>query len=555
MKQKLGILTAGVLIGIFVMALLRIHDDHDHAVQTSVIAAAEKLFGLEFTPAHRDSMLTGVRNNLQGYKTLREHPVPNDLWPSLQFNPIPRGFEPPARQHETNFNLPENVSLPENLDQLAFFTVAELSVLIKDRQVSSVELTQLFLERIRKYDSELESVITLTETLALKQAERADSLLDAGVWLGPLHGIPYGTKDLLALEGYPTTWGATPYKDQVIEETATVIKRLEDAGAVHLAKLTLGALAWGDIWFDGKTRSPWNTEIGASGSSAGSAAATASGLVPFAIGSETLGSIVSPATRNGVTGLRPTYGRVSRHGAMALSWSMDKIGPLTRSGEDAAIVFDAIYGPDGKDPSVFDYPFGFSDSVDFSSLRIGYHASAFEQSYPNQATDLETLNVLRELGAELIEIEMPQVDFNAMDLILSVEAAAAFDELTRSGRDSLMVRQVVQSWPNVFRTARFVPAVEYIQANRVRTRLIDKMHEAVSEVDVWVNPSFVGGNLLLTNLTGHPAVVVPNGFIDDMPVSITFTGHLFDEATVLALAHAYQQATRHHREIPDGFLN
>ncbi len=554
MKQRLGLLASGLLLGIILMAVIRPGPDYE-TVTTRVIAEAEKLFGLEFTTAHRDSMLGGVRDNRDSYLIMREKEIQNDVWPSVQFNPIPRGFEFDTEQREQRWSLTEDVRLPENRQELAFFTVAELSVLIRKRELTSVELTELFLERLKRYDAQLEAVITLTEDLALRQARKADSLLAAGEWLGPLHGIPYGTKDLLALEGYPTTWGAMPYKDQVTDETATVINKLEEAGAVHLAKLTLGALAWGDVWFGGTTRSPWNTEWGASGSSAGPAAAVAAGLTPFTIGSETLGSIVSPATRNGVTGFRPTYGRVSRYGAMALSWSMDKLGPLTRTAEDAALVFNAIYGPDGLDPSLYELPFNYDAEIDLSELKVGYVATAFELNYPDREYDMAALAVLRELGAELIPVELPEVDFNGMNLILSVEAAAAFDQLTLSGRDSLMVRQIVNAWPNVLRTARFVPAVEYIQANRARTLLIEQMHEAVSGLDVYVSPSFVGGNLLLTNLTGHPAVAVPNGFRDNgMPVSITFSGHLFDEGTVLSLARAYQQATDFHRRIPDGFL-
>ena len=554
MKQKLAFALGGLIAGLLIMAVIRISDDHP--IQTSVIAEAEKLFGLSFTQAHRDSMIDGLRSNLKAYETLHQKQIGNEVWPAVQFNPIPQGYIVETEQFERNWRLPNNVQVPEDRTELAYYSVAELSWLIREQKITSVELTELFLDRIRQYDEQLEVVITLTEDLAMEQARAADALTADGIWLGPLHGIPYGSKDLLALGGYPTTWGATPFRDQVIDETATVLLKLEEGGAVHLAKLSLGALAWGDVWFDGFSRSPWNTELGASGSSAGSASATAAGLVPFAIGSETLGSIVSPATRNGVTGLRPTYGRVSRHGAMALSWSMDKIGPLTRTAEDAAIVFSVIQGPDGLDPSVYDLPFNYDADFDFRNMRIGYVASAFDASYPNRENDQETLRALRRLGANLVPIELPEIDFNAMDLILSVEAAAAFDELTRSGRDAELVRQMKQAWPNVFRTARFVPAVEYIQANRARTILMEEMLQAISDVDVYVSPSFVGGNLLITNLTGHPSVVVPNGFSPDgMPTSITFNGHLFEEGLILSLARAYQMQTDFHRQRPTGFVN
>ena len=407
---------------------------------------------------------------------------------------------------------------------------------------------------MKGHGAKLECVITLTEDLALRQAARADAEIASGKYRGPLHGIPYGAKDLLAVRGYRTTWGAMPYKEQVFDENATVIEKLEQAGAVLVAKLTLGALAWGDVWYGGKTRNPWNLEEGSSGSSAGSAAATAAGLVPFAIGTETWGSIVSPATRCGATGLRPTYGRVSRSGAMALSWSMDKIGPICRSVEDCAIVFKAIYGPDGRDPSVVDVPFEYRGRVDFDRVRVGFAKSLFEDESEGKAHDEAALRVLERLGAALVPIEFPDYPVESLAFILSAEAAAAFDELTRSNRDDLMVRQVRDAWPNVFRASRFIPAVEYINANRVRYMLIQEMQKVMSTVDVYVAPSFGGDNLLLTNLTGHPCVVLPNGFDEaGCPVSITFVGRLFDEGTLLAVAKAYQDATGFHLKHPPLF--
>jgi Asp-tRNA(Asn)/Glu-tRNA(Gln) amidotransferase A subunit family amidase len=358
-----------------------------------------------------------------------------------------------------------------------------------------------------------------------------------------LHGIPYGAKDLLAVADYPTTWGAMPYREQVLNQNATVIKKLEDAGAVLVAKLSLGALAWGDVWFADTTRNPWNLEQGSSGSSAGSASAVAAGLVPFAIGSETWGSIVSPATRCGATGLRPTFGRVSRTGAMALSWSMDKLGPLCRTVEDCALVFDAIRGSDGLDLSVVDLPFNYDANVDLGSLRIGYLKEDFDNDSTFMEQNRAALQLLRDLGADLVEIKLPEQPVDPLGVILSAEAAAAFDELTRSNRDDLMVRQIKNAWPNVFRSSRFIPAVEYIQANRQRSILIEQMADLMQEIDVYIAPSFQGDNLLLTNLTGHPCVVLPSGFNDvGEPVSITFMGKLYDEGTVLAVAWKYQQA-------------
>jgi Asp-tRNA(Asn)/Glu-tRNA(Gln) amidotransferase A subunit family amidase len=373
--------------------------------------------------------------------------------------------------------------------------------------------------------------------------------------------VPWGATDLLAVAGYPTSWGAVPYRVQRIERDAPGVRRLDEAGAVLVAKLTLGALAWGDVWFGGKTRSPWDASNGSSGSSAGSAAATGAGLVGFSIGTETWGSIVSPSTRCGTTGLRPTFGRVSRAGAMALSWSMDKIGPICRSVGDCAAVFAAIHGPDGEDPTVADRPFAWDPGLDPRRLRVGYLKALFDEEpaadaepaeHESHAHDLAALEVLRGLGIELVPLELPDLPVDSLSFILSAEAAAAFDELTRSGRDELMVRQIAQAWPNVFREARMIPAVEYIQANRVRTLLMRRMAELVAGFDAYVAPSFGGSNLLLTNLTGHPAVVLPNGFrADGMPTSLSFIGALWNEAPLLSLARAYQDATGFHRRRPD----
>jgi len=343
-----------------------------------------------------------------------------------------------------------------------------------------------------------------------------------------------------------------PYKEQMFDYNATVVEKLEEAGAVLVAKLTLGALAWGDVWYGGKTKNPWNLEEGSSGSSAGPAAATSAGLVGFAIGSETWGSIISPSTRTGITGLRPTYGMVSRHGAMALSWTMDKLGPMTRSVNDAALVLNEIYGPDGLDLTVENMPFNYSQNVNLSSLKIGYLKSEFEKERDQKEIDDEVIDVLWSIGAELIPIELPDFPVFDISFILSAEAAAAFDEITRSGDDDLLVRQIKQSWPNVFRQARLIPAVEYINANRARTLLMKQMEELFREIDVFVAPTFGGSSLLLTNLTGHPAVVVPNGFREnDTPTSITFTGNLYEDGIVLAVAGAYQDATSFHLRHPE----
>jgi len=441
--------------------------------------------------------------------------------------------------------------LPEDIEGLAFWTVRDLAELIRTRQITSTELTGLYLERLKRHGSTLECVITLTEERALEQAARVDEELASGTYRGLLHGIPYGAKDLLAVKGYRTTWGAEPYREQTIDETATVIKKLDEAGAVLIAKLTLGALAWGDVWYGGVTKNPWNLEQGSSGSSAGSASATSAGLVAFSIGTETWGSIVSPCTRCGVTGLRPTFGRVSRTGAMALSWSMDKIGPICRSVEDCAIVFDVIHGPDGADPTIVDAPFRYEYDEDIHALRIGFLPEDFERDDYYHESDSIALGVLREMGIDLIPIELPDYPIYPLGLILSAEAAAAFDELTMSGRDDLLVRQIRNAWPNNFRTARFIPAVEYIQANRIRAMIMRDMERL--DVDIYISPSF-GENLLLTNLTGHPCVVLPSGFDDDgNPVSITFIGQPFEEGKLLAFARAYQERTGFHLKHPPLF--
>jgi Asp-tRNA(Asn)/Glu-tRNA(Gln) amidotransferase A subunit family amidase len=520
-------------------------------ITVSVVEEAEKIIGLNFTDAESDSLLNDLEEQRASYESIRRLNVGNEVAPALQFNPVPAGMTFSKEKKPFKVSRPANVKLPANKEDLAFYSITELAELLRTRKISSTELTKFYLERLKKGDKQLHCVISLTEELALKQAAQADAEIKAGKYRGLLHGIPYGAKDLLATRGYKTTWGSVPYKDQVIDMDATVIKKLEEAGAVLVAKLTLGELAWGDVWFGGMTRNPWNTEKGSSGSSAGSASAVSAGLVPFAIGTETLGSIVSPSTVCGVTGLRPTFGRVSRHGAMALSWSMDKIGPICRNAEDCAIVFNAIQGPDGKDATIADLPFNYSSDIKLKSLRIGYLKNNFEKDYPFKAYDAATLEKLRELGAELVPIELPDLPANALSFILSAEAATAFDELTLTNKDDQMVRQIKNAWPNVFRSARFIPAVEYLQANRIRTVLIEEMAKKIKDVDIYLSPSFVGNNLLVTNLTGHPCVVLPNGFNDKgLPTSITFIGQLYGEAKLVAAARAYQQATDFHKKHP-----
>jgi Asp-tRNA(Asn)/Glu-tRNA(Gln) amidotransferase A subunit family amidase len=514
------------------------------------ISKAEIVAGLQFTNEERDLLFEGVNENLENYLKLRKLKIENHIPPALYFTPVLPGMKFANTQKPIKISPNPDLEIPENLEEIAFWPIKYLSHLVKEQKITSLDLTKMYLKRLKKYDPILKCCITITEELALTQAKRADEEINDGHYRSSLHGIPYGVKDLFAYPNFPTTWGATPYKEQVINETATVIKKLEDAGAVMLGKMTLGALAWGDVWFGGQTKSPWNIEEGSSGSSAGSAAVVAAGLVGFAIGTETYGSIISPSTKCGTTGLRPTFGRVSRFGAMALSWSMDKIGPICRTVEDCAMVFDIIKGPDGKDQTVMEIPFNWDYSFDVLDLRVGYLKTEFEEEREYKAHDDQVLTVLRSLGINPIPIELPEFPVEALSFILSAEAATAFDELTLSNRDDELVRQVKDAWPNEFRQSRLIPAVEYIKANRARTILMQEMEKLFQNIDVYVAPSFCK-NLLLTNLTGHPAVVVPNGFIEiGIPTSITFTGNLYKEEQVLALAKAFQDKTDFHKKRP-----
>ena len=520
-------------------------------IKSADLSAAEKLTGVPFAAAERRLMLEAVNAQRANYDKLRTMSVANDVPPAFRFDPRLPGMTFERRKRRAKYSRVPRLKVPQNLEEVAFWPVSHLAYLLRTRQVSSVELTKMYLARLQRNDPQLKCVVTLTEDLALKQARRADRDIAAGHYRGLLHGIPYGAKDLLATRGIRTTWGAEPYRDQVFDYNATVIDRLEAAGAVLIAKLSVGALAWGDVWLDGvMTRNPWNLEEGSSGSSAGSAAATAAGCVAFAIGTETYGSIVSPATQCRITGLRPTFGRVSRYGAMALSWTMDKIGPVCRSVEDCAIVFDAIYGPDDRDLAVTDYAFNYRSDLDVRQLRVGYVRAAFERERDNRTNDDTSLAVLRALGVNLVPIDLPNLPLDAVGDLLTVEAAAAFDELTRFNLDDQLARQVKDAWPNVLRAARFLTAVEYVQANRIRTLAMQALDQALRDIDVYVAPSFCE-NLLLTNLTGHPAVVVPNG-VDAKggSSSITFTGKLYGEAATLSLAKAYQDATKFHQRYP-----
>ncbi len=520
-------------------------------IKKEFIPSAEKIIGLEFTDAECDSMQDALNDQLGNYENIRKIHLDNSVSPAMLFNPIPVGFKFEQKQKPIKFGDYSYVKMPSKIEDLTFYSIGELARLIKTKKISSTQLTKFYLERLKKYGTKLHSVITLTEERALAHAKKADEEIAKGKYRGMLHGIPYGVKDLLNTKDYRTTWGAAPFKDQLIDEDAVVIKKLDDAGAVLCAKLSMGELAMDDVWFGGMTRNPWDTTKGSSGSSAGSASSVSAGLLPFAIGTETWGSIVSPSTICGVTGLRPTYGRVSRTGAMALSWSMDKIGPICRNAEDLAIVFNAIYGRDGIDPTLYNAPFNYQAKIDLKKLKIGYLKNDFAKKYSFHKNDSLALKKLEELGANLIPIDLPDIATNDIAIILTAEAGAAFDELTRTNKDDMLVRQFKGAWPNIFRASRFIPAVEYINANRIRYMLLQEMQKLMEKIDVYIAPSWEGNNLLLTNLTGNPCVVVPTGFnVKGELTSITFMGRLFDEGKVIAVAKAFQDATEHHKKHP-----
>jgi len=525
-------------------------------IDTATVSQAQKLNALQFTAAEKDSMIDGLNNYRNQYEKLHAVSTPNSLAYPFAFHPEPPGFKIPTKQAPVNWTIPANVSLPANRNELAFYSIPQLASLLKNKKISSVELTKFFLDRLKKWGDTLECVITLTEDLALQQAKQADAEISKGQWRGPLHGVPYGLKDLFAVKGYKTTWGSVPFKDQVIDEDAFVYTQLKKAGAVLLAKLTLGELANNDLWFGGRTRNPWDITKGSSGSSAGSASATVAGLVPFAIGTETYGSIISPSHRCGATGLRPTFGSVSRSGAMVLSWSLDKAGPICRSAEDAAIVFYYLKGTDGKDASAIERAFNYTGKAELKKLRIAYAGNYFKQIPPN-GMQWSVLNKFRELGANLKEVEFPDSSvytYNMMGIMINAESGAAFDELTRSNRDDLIRRQDKNFWPNTFRMGRFIPAVEYINANRHRSVLIETINDFMKNYDVVIVPSFAGNQLPITNLTGHPVVILPIGFTPEgMPNSITLIGNLYQEATILAVAKAFQDATDFNKKHPHKF--
>ena len=577
-------------------------------ITKEMIESAAVVADVPISEEYKEMMLESLNNRAKGYEEIYKLHIPNSVDPALIFDPVLPGMRFETERKPMRMSKAAHAataSAPKNLEDLAFASARELGELVRERKVSSLALTEMYLGRLRKYDPALKFAVTLTEDRALAQAKQADAEIAAGKYRGPLHGLPWGAKDLLATKGYRTTWGAGGFESQRIDEDATVVKRLDQAGAVLVAKLTLGALALGDVWFGGVTRNPWNTNQGSSGSSAGPASATAAGCVAFSIGSETLGSISSPSTRCGCTGLRPSFGLVPRTGAMALSWSMDKLGPICRTVEDCALVLDAIQGPDGMDRTTQPAAFNWDANLNWRKLRVGYLKTEFERKPDEQqesakeeppATPEEqkrreeqkkrrearqaraeydrryndaALAKLREMGVNLVPAEMPKFPYDAMVTMLTAESAAAFDELTRTGNDKLLTSQKDYDWPNTFRAARFIPAVEYIQAARARRMAMDAVSKVFNDFDVIVAPTS-GEQLVITNLTGHPAVILPNGLrgkdapkppseeASDFqnaggpgtPTSLTFLGELYGEAKLLAFARGYQEATDFHLQHP-----
>jgi len=529
-------------IGLFVSA-------QDSTIQKTDLISSAKLYDISFTTKEIDTLYSDVIDNLANYKAMHRLPLANSVPLSMWQTPVVPGMHFNTVQKNIAWKLDNTVQLPTNKNDLAFYTLEQLASLIKYKKISSLALTQFFIDRIKKWGDTLQCVISIQEDIAYAEAKKADAELAQGKYRGLLHGIPYGLKDLFAVKGTKTTWGAAPYQNQTIDEDAFVYIKLKEAGAVLVAKFTLGALAMGDYWFGGRTKNPWNLNYGSSGSSAGSTSATVAGLVPFAIGTETWGSIVSPSTTCGATGLRPTFGSVSRTGAMALSYSLDKVGPICRSAADAAIVFNYIHGTDGKDGSAVNMPFNYTPNKDIKKLKIGYAKNYFDKIKDTSRNEFKVLEEFKKLGVQLIPVNFPDsgvYNFNIMDVVIGVECAAQFDEMTRMNIDDALTRQTKNDWPNSFRTARFVPAVEYINAQRHRYTLMQKVNEVMQQYDVIICPSRGDGNQsAITNLTGNPVVCVPTGFDkrSNLPTGISFVGNLYDEATILSIAQAYQKAT------------
>ena len=549
------IILTGFLLSLSIYVLAQ-----DSTIQKKDLISSAKLFDLRFTTKEIDTLYSDVVDNLANYKAIHAAPLANSVPLSLWQSPVLPGMHFNEKQNPINWKLDASIKLPVNKNDLAFYSIEDLASLIKNKKITSLVLTQFFIERIKKWGDTLQCVISLQEDMAYAQAKKADEEIAQGKYRGLLHGIPYGLKDLFAVKGTKTTWGAAPYQNQTIEEDAFVYLKLKEAGAVLVAKFTLGALAMGDYWYGGRTKNPWNLNYGSSGSSAGSASATVAGLVPFAIGTETWGSIVSPSTTCGATGLRPTFGSISRTGAMALSYSLDKVGPICGSAADAAIVFNYIHGTDGKDGSAVNKPFNYNPTKDIKKLKIAYAKNYFDKIKDTSRNEFKVLEEFKKLGVQLIPVNFPDsgiYNVNVMDIVIGVECAAQFDAMTRLNIDDELTRQTKNDWPNQFRTARFVPAVEYVNAQRHRYTLMKKVNEVIQQYDVIICPSRGDGNQsAITNLTGHPVVCIPTGFDKkfNLPTGISFVGNLYDEATILSIANAIQKATNWDKAHPPLFV-
>jgi Asp-tRNA(Asn)/Glu-tRNA(Gln) amidotransferase A subunit family amidase len=517
------------------------------------VQSAGKLMDLQFTEKELDMMMIDLKDNIADFKKMHSLQLQNSVGMSMA-----QRLTPPAeRQEKIKWKYNKKIALPADKNEIAFYSIQQLGSLLRNKSITSVELTRFFLDRINKYADTLQCVVSLTESIAMEQAAKADEELKKGIDRGPLHGIPYGLKDLFAVKNTKTTWGAQPYKEQIIEEDAYVYTRLKEAGAVLVAKFTLGALAMGDYWFGGRTKNPWNTSTGSSGSSAGSASATVAGLIPFAIGTETHGSIISPSATCGATGLRPTFGSVSRSGAMTLSWSLDKVGPICRSAEDAATVFSFIHGTDGKDESAVNRSFNLSNKSGVNNLKIAYAKNHFDRLDSTSSQEWGVIRALREQGVYVQPMILPDTDiykFDIIGMVIGAEASAAFDEFTRVGLDDQMTRQTRYDWPNYFRVSRTIPAVEYVNANRHRSVLMQQMNKAMQDYDVVITPSVGNRQLAITNLTGHPALCMPIGFNKQgLPTSITFLANLFREEELVKVGSYFQSITEHDEKHPDRF--
>jgi len=535
-------------------------NDEKDSITIEMLQAAENIADINLTDSERKEILERVTSNTKTYKSFREQHLNYYSYPSMVFNPLPAGHTVEHEQKQLIFS-EVKTQRPENTVDLAFYSVLQLAELIKTHQITSLELTELYLSRLKKYNDKLKCAVTITEDLAIKQAKKADQEISAGNYKGLLHGIPYGIKDLFSVKGYKTTWGTKVFEERIIDIDATVVKKLEEAGAVLVAKLATGTLASGEKWFGGVTKSPWTLKS-SGGSSAGPASAVAAGCVAFSIGTETNGSMVSPVDVCGVTGLRPTFGRISRYGCMPVSWSFDKVTPIARTVEDCAAVFSVIQGQDSYDNSVVDLPFNWDAEFNTKNLKIGYHSTYFNKEEKGIQQDKDqkdwfeprspyikkVFDFFKKKGFDLIPLDI-QLPHQGEGIMMLVEASAAFDEFTRSTTDDQVEDQ---KWPNYHRAHRFVPAVEYLQAARYRTLMIQEMHEIMIDVDVYIEMTW--STNWSTNVTGLPIVVVPCGFLKNgQPTSVTFVGKPYQEAKLMAVAKAFQDATAYHLEKPEGF--